>query len=987
MATGHATDFCGREAELGALQAAFADVARSDGGPRLILLLGDSGVGKTRLVRHFYHHLATRIDAPDPDGYWPDELDDGLNPAARALSPQHHPPFLWLGIACRQHNDGLEGLDLLIGPHIDPILTARQRREFVEDAGRAAAKAALGPFSGLVDAWEWLRRARKSFGRPASADTVAQANATGTAAPSPPKAVARRIDESVDSLLDCLADLLDAPSGATDWEGQGRALDRRMAGRQRIPAVIFLDDAQWLGINPAKRELVVQLLDRARARRWPLLLVAAHWHSEWLRDSDADTASFAARAAEWARADDPAWRPLAIDVQDGDVYRPLLAALLPGLTREQQDVMLRRAGGNPRALTELAAFARDNPRLFMGLDPDAALSDEGLAEVAAMEVDLERLIRRRINQAPPGVRQATSIAALQGMEFLAPLTVEAARALGLAASADDVAAIERPHALAEAERPGIYAFAQALYRDVALANLPNVLSDPAAARAGVIAALRAQLADATALAAMERSQRNLLHHLGIALCADDPATVPDRAMWWLALAGDAASRFDYATALMRFDMARGLDPLTDPAMAGHAPKATVLVPALLDAGRVAEARAYADWRLAGWHLGQRDAVNPGFEHIEFDATYADISRRDGLGEPAALASAKQAMGTEATDALRIMFDQSPELVAQMQRFRALDDAVADADARGDWDAFVAAAQAALDAQELDDEPDNPNRWRFGYFASLKKRRARRDAAFGALRVAVAADAGSARTARAADRALQAARADFDAALRYANAPGLDDFPHPPWDVRGQALLDMVAITDDLLEAGLGASAHDALNQGRRVVAALLDQRSDRAAYDVAGHFAHTHALVESVRSGPVQALAHGAEAIERYDAAQAIADNAKLRLRLTHLLTRMAQWAHSAALDTAGDWTDDALAAIRALPADAANGAMLGELTEMLMAAAHAHFAAGQAEQGEGFARDVEARIAAAPALYDPAYRNAIAARLAAWRAGDTDGR
>ena len=32
----------------------------------------------------------------------------------------------------------------------------------------------------------------------------------------------------------------------------------------------------------------------------------------------------------------------------------------------------------------------------------------------------------------------------------------------------------------------------------------------------------------------------------------------------------------------------------------------------------------------------------------------------------------------------------------------------------------------------------------------------------------------------------------------------------------------------------------------------------------------------------------------------------------------MAQWAHSAALDTAGDWTDDALAAIRALPADAA---------------------------------------------------------------------
>ena len=54
--------FVGREAELAQLQDAYGAVA-AGGGPQLVTILGDAGVGKTRLVRELWEWLATQ-DAP-----------------------------------------------------------------------------------------------------------------------------------------------------------------------------------------------------------------------------------------------------------------------------------------------------------------------------------------------------------------------------------------------------------------------------------------------------------------------------------------------------------------------------------------------------------------------------------------------------------------------------------------------------------------------------------------------------------------------------------------------------------------------------------------------------------------------------------------------------------------------------------------------------------------------------------------------------------
>jgi hypothetical protein len=89
----------GREADLDRLIGAYWDVVDA-GGPQAVVLLAESGVGKTRLVRELYQQLHNRFD---PVGYWPasfrgDLSTLDLNPdltQQRELPVGTLPPYLW----------------------------------------------------------------------------------------------------------------------------------------------------------------------------------------------------------------------------------------------------------------------------------------------------------------------------------------------------------------------------------------------------------------------------------------------------------------------------------------------------------------------------------------------------------------------------------------------------------------------------------------------------------------------------------------------------------------------------------------------------------------------------------------------------------------------------------------------------------------------------------------------------------------------------
>ena len=75
--------------------------------PALVTLVGDSGTGKTRLIREFYARIAA------DQSYWPQEISSetaSVVEERKAISPDYEagsykgedeqPPFIWAGIDC-----------------------------------------------------------------------------------------------------------------------------------------------------------------------------------------------------------------------------------------------------------------------------------------------------------------------------------------------------------------------------------------------------------------------------------------------------------------------------------------------------------------------------------------------------------------------------------------------------------------------------------------------------------------------------------------------------------------------------------------------------------------------------------------------------------------------------------------------------------------------------------------------------------------------
>jgi len=102
--------FCGREAEMAALQDAWAKVSAPEPTPQVVALIGESGLGKTRIVQEFYGWLSTHVDGVGEDGYWPDSLgrwEDQLrlNPDPGGCRSGNAMAFLWWAIKLNNVGD------------------------------------------------------------------------------------------------------------------------------------------------------------------------------------------------------------------------------------------------------------------------------------------------------------------------------------------------------------------------------------------------------------------------------------------------------------------------------------------------------------------------------------------------------------------------------------------------------------------------------------------------------------------------------------------------------------------------------------------------------------------------------------------------------------------------------------------------------------------------------------------------------------------
>lgn len=410
------TPFFGRQDELALLQGLFGQVAARDGkgrsvdGPRMAVIVAHTGVGKTRLAQELYRWLAShpQWDAGD---FWPDDLGserDSLrvNPIVEpsAATPQ----FLWWGMrACNPAERNATAAAAIVDHqvplcHLAAMLSGgRALGGSLFATGVDLVKDAVLP-TGLAGAWKLgkqlieLRRER----RRSSADSEKAARET-------------------------LADEM--------------LKDLQSLAASKLPMVVLCDDMQWA--DAESLAFVQRLWALAHDQRWPLLVVATHWETEW---NQACRLPVDARMATFARfAGQPGVQVVPLQYSPSKDLAAWLRHELVGLTPKQVDLLVEKAGSNFLQLVQnVHPLKRRAETYFEEGRLDRPLNRRGEAYVGSFETDPVRRARQVFDELSESMQLVLGWSSHIGMRFVREVVVDFAHAMGVRLEQEPAATID-----------------------------------------------------------------------------------------------------------------------------------------------------------------------------------------------------------------------------------------------------------------------------------------------------------------------------------------------------------------------------------------------------------------------------------------------------------------------------------------------------------------------------------------------------------------
>ena len=443
--------FVGRDRELHWLIDAWRHA--KTGNPQFLVLLAESGLGKTRLVQEFYRWLSRNEDPPSaeaPQGYWPDAFDSestslDVNPRfAIDERPRPKIPWLWWGLRFNRPDlrnqvgaeCGLVDYRDALFIHTQPIAVSRRIREVRTDAALKTGSIAANfvPLAGLAFA---MRDLYTLF-----TGEMAEHRRLSKQAVESPAQVHQREKTDLESLaLDYFRTILDP--GNTEAE--------------TVPVILFLDDAQWA--DPVTLRFLRKLMVDARAGNWPLLVLATHWEVEWrtMLDEYPEPADPPQRLTDlpllWGLS--TTW-PGVRSIPPIDDLGAIVGIALPGLPGEQKALLLEKAGGNPLLLDEMLLFVLREPRFFDAHDVKRPLTPRAMAELTRRTFRLHDLVRDRFARLEESVKRCLGWSSEQGMRFLSAITLAAARRVAPTLGEDELRDVlqrgENPHCFIQLDR-------------------------------------------------------------------------------------------------------------------------------------------------------------------------------------------------------------------------------------------------------------------------------------------------------------------------------------------------------------------------------------------------------------------------------------------------------------------------------------------------------------------------------------------------------
>ena len=416
-------------------------------GSRVMLLLADSGIGKTRLVSEFYGSIAA------VGTYWPPSLQPTgasleVNPTyPSGCVPTGEIPWLWWGLrwpAQDRRNEvyaercALAEWQGKLDCHIKPMLSKRTRKQAMKDAGKILAGMALnfvpfGTIPSMAKDLVELGIVIKNYAHPNNSEAERWPEELAHE-----RAVAERATSFLQSFLD--TSIKECPT---------------------VPVVLVLDDAQWA--DPTTLGFVRDLIGKSVHGNWPLLVLTTHWEAEWERakthcataSCNEGTPATFAEVLHSLEAEMPGWHDrcsiLHLEPLRRTEIGSLLDARLPVIGKEDREWILQRCDGNPLVLEEFLCICYDSPHWFTSGNPSTgAIAADWQDDFRNSTTDADRRAKTRLAQltrTDPAVIEFLKLGACQGMFFFDSLVSAVAGRLQIQLGDHAATAAATPHCI------------------------------------------------------------------------------------------------------------------------------------------------------------------------------------------------------------------------------------------------------------------------------------------------------------------------------------------------------------------------------------------------------------------------------------------------------------------------------------------------------------------------------------------------------------